>query len=536
VVATCLLPLVGLWLAPGPPMEEGFMLTFPELVLEGHVPNRDFLHLYAPGGLWVLAGVYRVFGTSLEAQRVVGFAQHLGVALGVFALIRPWGRWVAAAGGSLAAVIVLTPHGLTALAWVGAVALGLWAVRCGMEAVDAAIGSARRRRQATLAGLLAAAALLYRLDLVLAVGLAGAVVFLALDRPARRRLAVVFGIGLLVPYTIHVATAGLGNVVNGMLIEPVFDLRGGRRLPLPPSWGGYDGFLQRAGALDEPPWPLPSPAGPAQLTLWFAVLVLAVVVLVVAGVRRARRGRPSDRRLFAIALFTAGLLPQALQRPDSTHLAWVSCVAIGVLPAAIIELWPARLGRPSVRQVAAAAIPILLTVALVPFFTWRSYGDAVAQTFGLRRHAGTMSHEGRTFYYGRPDAVAAVNRMLPVVDEISDAGDRLFVGTGDLRRTPYSEAFLYYLLPDLEPATRYIEMDPGVANAPDSGLAEEVAGADVLILSSIRDDWAEPNDSLDLGPDEPNQVVEREFCLVESFGEGLFGRGLYELYRRCAPR
>jgi hypothetical protein len=58
----------------------------------------------------------------------------------------------------------------------------------------------------------------------------------------------------------------------------------------------------------------------------------------------------------------------------------------------------------------------------------------------------------------------------------------------------------------------------------------------VLILSSVRDDWAEPNDSLEFGPDEPNRVVARNFCLVESFGEGLLGRGLYELYRRCEPR
>jgi len=86
---------------------------------------------------------------------------------------------------------------------------------------------------------------------------------------------------------------------------------------------------------------------------------------------------------------------------------------------------------------------------------------------------------------------------------------------------------------ELDPATRYIEMDPGVANAEDSGLADEVADADVLILSSIRDDWNEPNDSDRFGPDEPNRVVQRDFCLVQSFGKGLFGRGLYDVYTRC---
>ena len=40
------LPLRALFLQNGSPMEEGFMLTFPERVLAGDVPNRDFLHLY----------------------------------------------------------------------------------------------------------------------------------------------------------------------------------------------------------------------------------------------------------------------------------------------------------------------------------------------------------------------------------------------------------------------------------------------------------------------------------------------------------
>jgi len=104
------------------------MLVFPELVREGFVPNRDFLHLYGPGSLWVLAGVYELFGTTLAVERTVGFLQQIGVAFGVLVLLRPWGRTVAATGGVVAAVIVVPPIGLTALAWVGAVALGLWSL------------------------------------------------------------------------------------------------------------------------------------------------------------------------------------------------------------------------------------------------------------------------------------------------------------------------------------------------------------------------------------------------------------------------
>jgi hypothetical protein len=76
-------------------------------------------------------------------------------------------------------------------------------------------------------------------------------------------------------------------------------------------------------------------------------------------------------------------------------------------------------------------------------------------------------------------------------------------------------------------------MDPGVANADDSGLADDLASSDVVILSSIRDDWNEPNSSREFGSTASTVVLERDFCQVGSFGVGLFGRGLYELYLRC---
>ena len=531
LLTVCLLPAWGMWLAQGSPMEEGFMLVFPELVLDGQVPNKDFLHLYGPGSLWVLAALFAVFGPRLATERAVGLLQHVGVAFGVRSLLRPWGPWAAAGGGAISAVIILTPSGLTALAWVGGLALGIWALRCGVDAIEAGVPAARAARLALWAGLLAGAALLYRADLVIAVALGAAALLGPLGPAGRRRAALGLGLGLA-PYLVHLATAGPGNVIRGMVLEPVIDLRGGRRLPLPPSADRFDGFLQGAAELRAAPWPLPSASGPVQLIAWLVLLVLVVGVLLAVGLRTARQR--GDRRLLAIALFSAGLLPQALQRCDATHLAWVSCLPFGVLPAAALELWRDRVRpRASWRPLAAVAVPVVLLVALVPYFTFRNYADLTSQSFGFRRQDGVIRNGDRFFPYNRQDAADAANEMLRDVDRVSEAGDRLFVGTTDLRKTPYSEAFLYHLLPDLEPATPFIEMDPGVANAEDSGLAGDVAGADIVILSSLFDDWVEPNDSALFGPDEPNQVIADDFCLVGSYGDGLGDRGLYELYTRC---
>lgn len=510
-----LLPLRGLLRNQGPPMEEGFMLVFPERVLAGDVPNEDFLHLYGPGSLWVLAAVYELFGVDLHVERLAAFAQQIGVVLGVLALARPFGPLLATVGAAVTLVVIVPPIGLTALAWVGAVALCLWAVRFGLRAVET-----RRPRDAVVAGLLAAGALLYRPDTIVALTLAGLVIGRRLDGRLRARALAAAAAGST-PYLAHLAMAGPANVVEGMVLDPVVYLRGGRRLPLPPSWDHFDGFLQRAGALHEPSWPLPDLASPSQLSVWLVLLFAVVVALVLTG-RQWLRADPADPRALALLVagtLSAGLLPQALQRADSTHLAWVACVPFGFLPA-LASRW---LRDRRLAAAAAVAVPLLL----IPAFTFRSYADAVAQTFGYHRLAFRIEHEGRLFYYGRPDVADAAHELLADVERLTEPGDTMLVGTGDLRFTPYSDAYLYYLLPDRPPATYYIEMDPGVANADDSGLAAEVAAADLVVLSRVWDAWDEPNDSRLAGSDEPNRVLEERFCLAGDY------RGLYELWLPC---
>jgi hypothetical protein len=528
LVVAFLVPLRGLLRIQGPPMEEGFMLVFPERVLHGAIPNKDFLHLYGPGSLWVLAGVFKAFGTSLTVERLFGLLQQVGIVFGVFFLARRWGRTVAL-GCALLSLLFIVPTGLTALAWVGAVGLGLLALVAGAASRDAT-DSRRAQRLALLTGVLVGFALLYRIDLVLATGLS----ILALGWGARRVLQQRFGLGLglgLLPYVIHLATAGPDNVFRGMITDPLFKLRGGRSLPIPPSWNRLDGTLERFGNLVSLHWPVPTVQAPAQLTIWFFVLLGSVAVLATVGILAVRRDRTGlrPRVLLAVAGFSVGIVPQTLQRADSAHLAWVSCVALAFVPVAALEVlhvhrphWPTRTVALTTTAVVFAVVVLLITDP-----TARTYADYSLQSFGVHRSTHTMSHRGRIFYYGRADDATAATRLTAEVERISKPGQRLFVGPQDLRKTPFSDAFFYYLLPQLTPATYYIEMDPGVANAPDSGLANEVRHSDLLILSSSWNYWSEPNKSRDVGPDAPNQVVRTQFCLVGTYGPH------YKLYRHC---
>jgi hypothetical protein len=261
-------------------------------------------------------------------------------------------------------------------------------------------------------------------------------------------------------------------------------------------------------------------------------MLAGVAFLVGVAVWSFRRDphRFRARVLLGAALFSVGLVPQGIQRVDSTHFAWVSCVGLALVPVAILEILDVR--KPPTRSVRRRNLLvggsfILAICLLIPYFTAWPYEDFIQQSFDKHRIAVPISRNGRVFYYGRTDVQRDATALLKEVPKIAKPGEKLFVGTSDLRKTPYSDAWLYFLLPEYPPGTYYIEMDPDVANAKNSRLARDLASSDIAILSTVWDQWDEPNDSRKFGPDKPNQVLRDHFCLVEKFGT------LYRLYKKC---
>src|SRR5262249_44912819 len=219
---------------------------------------------------------------------------------------------------------------------------------CGFASgVEARAGPDERAggRWALVAGVLLGLAVLFRLDLILGVGIASIALLRGMPRSRVHRLLAGFAVGVF-PYVVQIATPGPGHAFQGMVIDPVFRLRGGRSLPIPPSWGHFDGFLQRAGALAQISWPFPALARPHQLFLWFFLLLGAVALILWQG-WRAVRAEPDSiraRTLLVAGLFGLGILPQAMQRVDSGHFSWVSCFVFAWVPIALFEIatrhWP----------------------------------------------------------------------------------------------------------------------------------------------------------------------------------------------------
>src|SRR4051794_34780956 len=313
-------------------MEEGFMLVFPDRVLHGAVPNKDFLYLYGPGSLWSLAALYKVFGTHLLVERLAALAQVVGMAIGAGLLVRWWGRSVAVAAVLLNVMFVMPALQLTAIPWAGGAALALGSL---VALIQARADAANAPRWALAGGVLAGVAMLFRIDLAVALLLGGTAAIWALPRGVLKRALIGTGIGLA-PYLVQLVTAGPATTFRGMLIDPIVHLRAARHLPVPPDPGHLVGVARVIAAVDRS-WPLPRFTAAQQLFLWFVLLAVVTVVLVAFAAWRVRR-EPAGLRprvLLAASLFGLGLLPPAGQRLASPHLALVRGVLLSLVPAAI---------------------------------------------------------------------------------------------------------------------------------------------------------------------------------------------------------
>jgi hypothetical protein len=523
ILAVIIAPLRGLYRATGSSMEEGFMLVFPKLVQRGQAANEDFLHLYGPGSLDVLALWYRVAGDTLESQRTFGLLQHVGIIFAVYALVRAWGHLTAVGAALVAAMLILTPIGLSALAWHGALALGLWAIVFAVRSL-----TTHDVRDLWWAGGLAGLALSFRPDLIVGLTLALALVAWR-RRTGWQVLAAGIGIGLL-PMWYHLVRVGPVTAIDGMVVDPIVRLRPGRELPRPPGWSEADGALQAVAEGVPPWWGLPALGHSQQLFIWFFAVIIVAVAVPAIGVWRIRRNCGGHREavvLTVAGLFGLGILPQAMQRPDSTHLAWVAVVSWSLLVPAVVMLLRERWSLAH-RAVLATALVGVLMLVVCPFYTYRHYLLHTRVSAGQLPVPFLVERGDHRFWFGDFYVAEALNEMIPDLAERSEPGDRLIVGPADLSRTIYSDVSVYFLFPELVPATYFIEMDPGIADVEGSGLAGDIELADFLVLTNIWTGWNEPNDSdLHRSP-EHNQAVADNFCLV-----GRYQDNLVLLFERC---
>lgn len=161
--------------------DEGFLALGAERVLQGQIPNRDFVSLQPPLSFYVVAAAFATFGTNLVVLRSLGLALALAVGLASYFLALRFARPVPAA-------LATAPLAVCGLALQKFVPFAVWfGVLFSLLAGALLLGAARRGRPAwaAAAGVCTALALLSRHDQGFYLCLASAV-FLGLRGLARR--------------------------------------------------------------------------------------------------------------------------------------------------------------------------------------------------------------------------------------------------------------------------------------------------------------------------------------------------------------
>ena len=455
--------------------DEGILLAYPALLLDGALPYRDFAALYTPGGACLVALAFALFGESILVERAVGLFYWWGMASALYFLGSGVSRLTGlAASGAVLVGLVFFPLG--AYAMTGALALALAALLAAHRSLGAGDEFAQQRL-ASIAGMAAGAALWFRHDVGLLVSIALLCMFVSL--PRTRLLRCLLG-GCLVaaPLLVLLAAAGLPVAFESLVLD-VLRNGPGRKLPIEPVASLLALFLVVAG------------------------------VCGIAALAHVRKFPVADRALArGAAVLAAGLMPSVLQRADGWHIIYVAAPVVGlaVVLAGLVarNLYPRAV---ALRLSAAGAWCVVVVLGAIAAYSASRAKDTVRIVSGER-----------WVYLARHASTGDLQQAVDEVNRIGKPGWRLFVGPNDLRYTNYNDTYLYFLFPQFAPATRFLEMNPGVANREGSGLAEQLGTADVVILNRSYDNWREPNASSVPGPDLANKVLERGFCEYRSFG------------------
>jgi len=459
------------------PMDEGLLLAYPEQMLNGKLPYRDFETFYPPGNLLVLLATYQIFDFSFIAERAVGLFYRLAILAAIFLIVKRW-SFVLAVGATVIATLIIKLTQIVAFAWWGGVACALWSI--------VFLTLVNLRSRVAVAGLLGGAALLFRQDLGPAVILASLPYWLSMTGRQRVFYLASFAVALL-PLVWITVIAGIKPVFDNLFFYPVLICNTARRLPI---------------SLDK-----------MELVILLGFHFLAVIVNLLVSVilMREKGANPNAKLLLSVSLLGLAVTPQALQRFDTIHLAFAMFCSVPIFPCTICILLARVVNwRPSPRREGIVFATILCV--LVGIGTMK---PSLRGIYSVSAEISSVPLEvkDRKVPLGSAAEFRTINRIASLMQMFSRPGERLFVGPRDLRRTVASEVYFYHLFSWLEPASYFLELNPLSANREGSRLASDIASADWLVLNRFYDNWNEPNASGHFGPDAPNQIVKSQFLV-----------------------
>ena len=499
--------------------DEGFAVFNATRLLNGEAPYRDFWAIYPPGQLYILAGIFKLFGVSLDASRVYDTLVRAVLVLGIFLVARKMTSRRYAYLVTFALTLVLASQGFYSYAVYPALAVSIYAL---YSAVQYAARKSRRWLLAT--GAITGLACIIRWDIGLYVGFGlSAALFIykfigvfrektSLTRAAYSAfqvaiLPLVVAIGILLAgYGLVSLRSGLGFVWDQVFYFPATQLRAVRWLAYPellhPHISGLSDF-----------WSIYArPMDWLRFYLPLVIYVLAWIYYIYALFVKRITPDVQDFGIMTAALCGPFLFSQALSRYDYIH------VLPSLIPAALVvaALFPKILAVPGYRLSKGWVYILLPAVAsvylLAPFnavlgamddYPWEKCRSQLPRA----SCAPVNGNEEKTVRYIQ----AHIQENEPIFVG-NQRHDILFV----------NDAGFYYLAARPS-ATRYSELHPGVANTlpVQQEIASELEAKQVKYLVLV-DIWLsnEPNgSSKSTGVVFLDSYIRKNYRRVSGFGE-----------------
>lgn len=223
--------------------DEGIVLTGAMRVAAGQIPHRDFYFIYGPAEIYVLAGLFKVFGPSVLAERLFDLFIKALMVTTVFAIVASYCRKSVAV--FLSVVTILWLFGLNEF---GLAVMPVSVLNLISSVLILPVFAGRSSPKLMMAaGAVAGAASLFRYDTGVALlGIHACVIAIAVclfPEAATNRLRIFgsifwpylagFGLLTIVPLLYYLSLAPLGPIMRDIIVFPSKYYPRARNLPFP---------------------------------------------------------------------------------------------------------------------------------------------------------------------------------------------------------------------------------------------------------------------------------------------------------------
>jgi 4-amino-4-deoxy-L-arabinose transferase-like glycosyltransferase len=487
--------------------DEGILLTDVMRTMAGQVLHRDFYYNYGPAQLYVLAGLFKLFGPSVLVDRLTAVFCNSVLIVSLYILARRYCDRGLAFGAAFAGVLWIIGLKMTITAMNALLCtFTFWISWLILPVADQRL----QRRRALGAGFLAGVTFLYRYDIGVSIVMASMVAVVIImwqQEPGswsvlRRLAATVMG-----PYIAAFAVTVAPFAVVYLSVAPLHDLL-------------YDVVIYmakyyRAGrAL---PFPIPR-LGPtfSELVVYLVPIIIALGFWTAAAPIRAKLKKAAGKSavrtpdwmnlLLTVSVAAAVTCAKGLVRVDAggmygSVIACLLTVALLLRHRTLLGIWSKGLLTVTatlfvLTAISSAQVQVSDGIHLKPLaINWILTPKRQPPSPAFRSWCGEGTPITRGFCFLMDDDRIETVRYL---DAHTQPGDSLYVGLDHHDRIIANDMLTYFAAQRL-PAVKWAEFDPFLENRAD--IQQEMIGEleqhkpPYAVLDSEFDNVREPNGS-----------------------------------------